>query len=264
MIEILTNAKGDLREKPIPSAVNPSLDALDYFHIEIVLASKANKEKLVDLAQYGVAAKSAFMVARAPYYRAFSCALPRVYMREGVAIKLREVNEILEPYGVELLAWDGYRPIALQQELWNHFVERGKAALPGAREEELVQFAGQYCSDPRRFDPSDYQTWPVHNTGGAIDLTLRLRSDGQELFMGGIFDDADEISWTRHYEDDRHTSQSALEARRNRRLLYHAMCAAGFENYHYEWWHYDMGTQMWAMNRGANSRAYYGRAELPA
>lgn len=264
MIETLTtNAKGDFRKQPIGKRAD-SRTALDYHSFAIDLESKGNQEKLVDLAQNGVACQSAYAKAMAPYHCAFASALPTVYVREGIAIKLQEVNNLLRPYEVEILALDGYRPIALQKELWDYFIEKGRQASAEASDEELVRFAGQYCSDPRQFDPSNYRTWPVHNTGGAIDLTLRRLAEGQELFMGGIFDDADEISWTRHYEDERHTSESAQEARRNRRLLYHSMCAAGFENYHYEWWHYDLGTQMWAMHRGKNSHAYYGRAELPA
>lgn len=263
MIEVLTNAKGDFRKQPIGKLAEDGT-ALDYHSFAIDLDSKNNQEKLVDLVKHGIACNAAYARAMAPYHCAFRTALPTVYIREGVAIKLLEVNTMLRSYGAEILALDGYRPIALQKELWDYFIRKGKQALPQASDEEIVRFAGQYCSDPRKFDPSDFRTWPVHNTGGAIDLTLRWLVDGQELFMGGIFDDADEISWTRYYEDEKYTSESAQEARRNRRLLYHSMRAAGFENYHYEWWHFDLGTQMWAMNQGKNNRAYYGRAELPA
>src|SRR6516164_10261598 len=216
MAEVLEDLTYDFRDKPIVKISGPSLSALDYHQVPIALASPANQEKLVDLACSGIGRKSVYAIAQAPYHKAFSHALATVYVREGVANKLAEVNRILTPYSVELLVWDGYRPLALQKELWNYFISKAKEVLPGAREEELDRFAGQYCSDPRQFDPSDYRTWPVHNSGGAIDLTLRRLADGQELFMGGIFDDADEISWTRHYEDERHTSESAREARRNR------------------------------------------------
>lgn len=243
---------------------NSSLSALDYHDVEIDLAGKFNQEKLVDVASFGVASNSAYARAIAPYYKTFASALKKVFVREGVAQKLVEVNKLLNSYGVELLVLDGYRPIALQKELWNHFIKIGEATIPNATDEQLVRFAGQFASDPRVFDPNNFRTWPVHNTGGAIDLTLRNLKDGQELFMGGIFDDADVVSSTRYYENPTHTSQSATEARRNRRLLYHAMCAVGFANYHHEWWHYDLGTQMWVMHGGNSRCAYYGRADLTA
>ncbi len=80
--------------------------------------------------------------------------------------------------------------------------------------------------------------------------------------MGSIFDDAASVSGTCYFEKRRHKSQSALEARRNRRLLVHAMEEAGFANYPGEWWHFDFGTQMWVMNGGHNCSAFYGRTEL--
>lgn len=253
----------DFRDMAIPPA-GASKTALDYHLIEIDLAGSLNRQQLVDLKSYGIACKSAYARPVAPYYRAFSSAIASVHTREAVADKLVEVNRILLPYRYELLALDGFRSIDLQRELWEHFIQKGRECMPDAREAELVHFAGKFCSDPRHFDPNDFRTWPVHNTGGAIDLTMRSLEDGQEAFMGGIFDDADGISSTRFFEDSALTSQSAFEARRNRRLLYHAMHAVGFSSYQHEWWHYDLGTQMWVMNGGHVCNAWYGRAELNA
>ena len=83
--------------------------------------------------------------------------------------------------------------------------------------------------------------------------------------MGSIFDDDAEVSHTDYFETARNTAQSSseLEARGNRRILYWAMKSVGFENYHYEWWHYDYGNQMWLMNRGDRSsdEAFWGPAQ---
>lgn len=253
----------DLCDRPIPQ-LRAAKTALDYHTIRISLRGKRNSEPLVDAQSYRVAASSAYAQPIAPYYRSFPAALPQVYVRRSVAERLAQVNELLQPYGCEVLCLDGFRPIELQRDLWDHFIEKGREALTDPTDEDLVRFAGQFCSDPRGFDKNDWRTWPVHNTGGAIDLTLRSLSTGQELFMGSIFDDADAISATRHFENSALTSQSALEARRNRRLLYHAMVAVGFANYPHEWWHYDLYTQMWVMNGGHDCKAAYGRATLPA
>jgi D-alanyl-D-alanine dipeptidase len=134
--------------------------------------------------------------------------------------------------------------------------------LPEASNEDLEKYAVLFCSDPTLYDPKNPQTWPVHITGGAIDLTMRSLDDKQEAFMGGIFDDADQISFTAYYEASDLTSQSALEARYNRRLLYHAMHICGFQNKPEEWWHFDYGTQMWIANGNLSGKALYGRAEL--
>ncbi len=249
----------DLRTIKIPNNVDGKT-ALDYHQIEIDIKGALNSEALVELSAYGVATKSIYARPEAPYYHSFQTALKTVCVRESVAKKLAEVNKLLFDYDVELLALDGYRPIQLQQELWDHFIQTAKETLTNASDEELTKFAGQFCSDPRGYREDDFRTWPVHNTGGAIDLTLRHKQDKQELFMGSIFDDADSISSTTFFEKTALTSQSAQEARRNRRLLYHAMISTGFANYHHEWWHFDFGTQMWVMNGGHNCAAHYGRA----
>lgn len=251
----------DLREHPLPP-IEAQKTALDYHQIRISVTGRLNKEPLVDVGEYGIASRSAYARAHAPYYRSFESSLGQVLVRETVAEKLRRVNDLLRPYGAEVLTLDGFRPIDLQHDLWNHFIEQGKTQLENPTEEELTRFAGQFCSDPRGFDKNDFRTWPVHNTGGAIDLTLRSVYDGHELFMGSIFDDADGVSSTRHFETAGLTSQSAIEAKRNRRLLFHAMTAVGFANYAHEWWHFDFGTQMWVMNGGHKCAARYGRTEL--
>jgi D-alanyl-D-alanine dipeptidase len=251
----------DLRSQEIPP-LRQAGTALDYHTIPIDFTNKLIKEPLVKLSDFGIASRSAYARANAPYYRAFDCALPDVYVRETLAKKMSKVNELLKDKNMELLALDGFRSIELQLELWNHFIARGRAILEHPSEQGLVEFAGTYCSDPRGFDKNDYRTWSTHNTGGAIDLTLQSISDQQELFMGSIFDDADSISSTRYFENLELVSQSAIEARANRRVLYHAMVSQGCTNYHHEWWHFEYGTQMWIMNGGEATAALYGRAEL--
>ncbi len=242
-----------------------SNSALNYHQIEIDLEGKTNKEPLVDLSLYKVAVHSAYASSDPPYFKPFANALKSVYMRESAARLLSLVNEKLKKYDVEIFALDGFRPIALQKDIWNYFIKQGEETLKHPSDADLVQFAGTYCSDPRHFDPGNWRTWPVHNTGGAVDLTLRTISDGKTLFMGSSFDQADEISATDFFERDLVSMQSKreIEARENRRLLYHAMIEAGFVNYPHEWWHYDYGTQMWVKNGNKKAPALYGRAELP-
>lgn len=263
MTDLLTKIKGDFRNQPIlATKVDPSV--LDYYQIGIDVNGPLNQEGLVNLSSHGIAFSSVYARARPPYYRSFAEALPTVWVRKTVADKLIEVNQILLPYEMEVFVLDGYRPIVLQKELWNHFIDQGRRELGDVPENQLVRFAEQYCSDPRKFDPRDPKSWPVHNTGGAIDLTLRYLDDGQAVFMGGMFDDAHAVSSTRFYENLEHSSQSAVEAQRNRRLLYHSMCAVGFASYDHEWWHFDYGTQMWVIYGGHDCLAYYGRIDVPS
>lgn len=251
----------DLREKPIPDQ-SSGKSALDYGQISIDLTSETNKEPLVDVQEYGIAARSYYSRANPPYYKAFKTALELVFVRDGVAQMLVKANNELVDYGLELVIYDGFRPIALQQELWNYFMDRAREKMPGAPEGALREFAGQFVSDPTSYPEDDANRCPVHNTGGAVDLTIRSLYDKGELFMGSIFDDSDPISFTRHFESESLTSETAKEARRNRRLLYHVMTNAGFINYPLEWWHFDYGTQMWVMNGNLPGPALYGRAKL--
>ncbi|MBP6594007.1 MAG: D-alanyl-D-alanine carboxypeptidase family protein [Candidatus Obscuribacter sp.] len=236
--------------------------ALDYHQIPIDLDSKGNQEPLVKVSDYGIKSRSAYAHKLAPYHHSFTKALPVPLLRETVATKLAQVNSQIKSYGVELLVLDGFRPIELQQELWDHFIEIARQIMPDAKDQELVAYVGQYWSDPRHFKEDDYRTWPTHNTGGAVDLTLQDVDTGQDLFMGSVFDDVDSVSSTRYFEDLTMTSLSALEARKNRRLLYHAMTSSGFLNYHHEWWHFDYGTQMAIMNGSQETIASYGRATI--
>lgn len=263
------STKKDCRDKfqdlPIPSPVVKKT-ALDYGSISFDKEHKLVNDSLVSASKFGLANLSYYAredLINPPYYKSFGSAPKQVYIRENVAEKLRAVNQNLEPLGIELCLLDGWRPIELQKELWQHFLARAKEHLDNPSEDECIRYAGEYCSNPDRFKIDDSRTWPTHSTGGAIDLLLRSISNKEYLFFGSVFDDASKISYTNHFELNLPTTVSELEAQKNRRILYWSMSEQGFVNYPLEWWHFDLGTQMWAMNSSeANLKAYYGFIEL--
>ena len=272
--------ESDFRDKPIPWHAHPAT-ALDYENVPVDLGDPLSGEALVDPIECGVAGSGYYARTdglNAPYYRRFVSATERIFCRRSVAERLSEANERLLSLGVELFVLNGYRSLAVQRELWDFYIEKGRETLDDPTEANCVVFAGEYCSDPREFDHSDPRTWPTQITGGAVDLTLRICKTGEFLFMGGVFDDPDDVSHTAHFEkiSAEHTSRrkelplSFVEALRNRRLLYWAMREAGFANYPYEWWHYDWGTQFWVSNWDASAdgsprltSAWYGPTEMP-
>ena len=264
-----TATKVDYRDKPIPLRQENAASALDYHTVPIDFTNPLFNEPLVSASSHKLAAASYYAredALNAPYYRKFATSLADVWLRASVAEKLGQVNCGLAPYNAELLLFDGYRPISLQQELWDHFINQAKLSLDNPTEEECVRFAGLYCSDPRGYRDDDYRTWPTHNTGGAVDLALRSSASHELLFFGGVFDDASDLSFTDYFECRVNSADSAsiVEARRNRRLLYWAMNEHGFANYAYEWWHFDFGTQMAIANANLqDKKAVYGRAALP-
>jgi D-alanyl-D-alanine dipeptidase len=269
----------DYREKPIPWRTNPPT-SIDYHNVPLDPNDPRRNEELIDLADLGIASSGYYSRSdglNAPYYQGFAVAQEQVLCRRSVAELLTNVNERLSPLGIELLVLNGYRSLEMQRVLWEFFLAQGRERVASPSESDCIAFAGTYCSDPRNFDKSDSHTWPAHITGGAVDLTLRIRRTGESLFMGGIFDDPAELSHTAYYEKlgdelaarGRQLPLSHREALRNRRLLYWSMKEAGFVNYPYEWWHFDWGTQAWVRNWDTPSDqaeqplcAWYGPADI--
>lgn len=267
----------DYREDPIPRPIG-TVSTRDYGRVPVDLSCPEACEPLADAVKHGLAAESQYARSDGlndPYRTRFASAPNSVFVRTSVIDKLIHVNGLLAPYGVELFLWDGYRRIATQRELWAFFMLEAGKQLGDVSHDEKVLFASTFASDPSRFNSSDPTTWPIHSTGGAIDLTLKRKNAPELLYMGGIYDDPSDVSFTCFYErklqqavsgSERMTASDAA-ALRNRRLLYHSMRAADFTNYASEWWHFDWGTQMWALLKNLeepslNQFALYGTTEL--
>ena len=249
----------DYRDKPISASESTTTSRADTGR-DFVVDAKVDQEILVGLDGYGVASESFYARTdglNAPYFKRLKGSLPTVELRRGVAERLQKVNADLEPFGVELFVLDGFRPLALQQQIWDFFMRLAREKLGATADDgALANFAARYASDPRPFDPDKPASWPLHTTGAAVDLTLRNRATKETLFMGGIFDDPSTLSDVDHFERRNLVSWSAREAMRNRRLLYWSMAEVGFVNYQPEWWHYEFGGRNWAMaQKAANGPA---------
>ncbi len=259
----------ELKDKPLPllSQSSKLLTSADYHKEPVNLKAAKSNEKLVPIDSFNIAGESYYARTdklNAPYYRSFASAPKKILLRLTAAQKLQELNAKLAPLGLELFVFDGFRPVSCQKDLWQYFLNQAKRALPKGSEAEQIAYASRYCSNPSRYKSTDSTTWPTHCTGGAVDLTLRRKATGELLYMGSIFDDDAEVSHSDYFEISKGKAQaSELEARGNRRLLYWAMKSVGFENYHYEWWHYDYGNQMWLMNKGdkGSAEAFWGPAQ---
>lgn len=131
--------------------------------------------------------------------------LAKAYLRKSVAEKLSRVQEALEKRGLGLKIWDAYRPLPVQQILWD--------LVPDER----------YVADPKKGS--------VHNRGAAVDVTL-VNAQGEELAMPTIFDDFTEKA----HLDCEDLPQEVLA---NREILIAAMVAEGFSPLATEWWHFN-------------------------
>lgn len=169
---------------------------------------------------------------------------PSIMARKTVCMLLHEAEALL-PDGYHFRIYDAYRPIPVQQFLYNRTRAEKAAANPGKSNEEIDRIT-QLCSS---FPSYNILLPSLHNSGGAVDLTI-IGSDGEPLDMGCDFDEFTDRAWTGYYEDYGKGAGISEKARDNRRLLYNVMIAAGFTNFPSEWWHYDYGDEKWAQFTG--------------
>lgn len=168
-----------------------------------------------------------------------------IYIRESI---LKKLNFILTqlPEEYSFLIFDGFRTIETQYSLFEHIYNEQKRLHPEHSDEEIFQRTKRFVSHP-----DDANRYPVllHNSGGAIDLTLCV--NGTPLDMGTLFDEVSPLSQTNWFDqiqkESSHFSEKKwTEIQKNRRLLFNSMKLAGFVNYSPEWWHYDLGDCLWA------------------
>ena len=133
--------------------------------------------------------------------------LPRVFLHRETARALQRVQRDLQKRGLGLKVWDAYRPLSVQQKMWNLI-----------RDE-------RYVSNPARNKGR-------HTRGTAVDVTL-VDKLGRELPMPSDFDD---FSGRAH----RDYRGGTAEQRRNRQMLQSVMERYGFVPFPTEWWHFDL------------------------
>lgn len=182
-------------------------------------------------------------------------AVPECFVREGVYRRLLAVARGLPP-GIGLVVLDGWRPWRVQQYLFDTLFEMMRSRYPESDETALMARTREFVAMPSRapLAPSP------HLTGGAVDVTL-CDADGLMLEMGSQFDEASPASHSDYLERLAAPDAQQHDARTRRRVLYHAMRGAGFTNLPSEWWHYDLGNQLWA-HYGGHPQAHYGPAAL--
>lgn len=131
----------------------------------------------------------------------------RVFIQKPVALALDAIQKELQPLGLGLKVFDGYRPLSVQKIFW--------ALVPDAR----------YVMPPSQGSN--------HNRGAAVDVTIIDLATGKELFMPSSFDDLTERAH-RIY-----TKMDSREAQLNCKFLELIMEKHGFIGFPTEWWHFD-------------------------
>jgi D-alanyl-D-alanine dipeptidase len=170
------------------------------------------------------------------------------YVRAGVLDRLVHAETEL-PGGVRLLVVEGYRPPETQVKIFEAYSAELRLLHPRWDAAAVRVAASRYVA-PLEVAP--------HCAGAALDLTL-VGADGVELDMGTPEGATPEESDGACYFA---AANIGASARRNRKLLEHAMTAAGFVNYPTEWWHWSYGDRYWALRNGV-AAASYAPVEAP-
>ncbi|MEB3333213.1 MAG: M15 family metallopeptidase [Synechococcaceae cyanobacterium] len=131
---------------------------------------------------------------------------PRALLRCPVALALQQVQQDLAGEGLALKIWDAYRPLPVQQRMWDRIRDPRYVSDPAAN-------AGR------------------HTRGTAVDVTL-VTSLGQQLPMPSDFDEFSERARAEPPTGSPEQVRNALRLRR-------AMERRGFVVFPSEWWHFD-------------------------
>lgn len=142
------------------------------------------------------------------------------------------------PDGYQLQVKEAWRPIWVQERLWEISFGRLRDGRPDLTDEELRTENARFTAPP--------DGAPPHSTGGTVDLVLL--KDGEPTDMEWGFNQPGAGSRTAHPVGD--------DARRYRDILGQAMDAAGFINYPQEWWHWSYGDRYWAFQTSAEVTLY--------
>ena len=129
------------------------------------------------------------------------------YLHKDATVQLLCVQEDLRSRSLGLKVFDAYRPLSVQQKMWDLIHDE------------------RYVSNPA-------VNGGRHTRGTAVDVTL-VDSQGNKLDMPTDFDD---------FTDKAHQDYSDLSEsqKNNRALLREVMEKYGFEPYPFEWWHFDL------------------------
>jgi D-alanyl-D-alanine dipeptidase len=130
----------------------------------------------------------------------------RACLQRDAATALVKVQQELAAQGLGLKIFDAYRPLSVQQRMWDLIHDDRYVSNPAIN-------AGR------------------HTRGTAVDLTLVDR-DGKDLPMPTPFDDFTERA-------HRDAPGIPADAAHNAKRLEAAMVKQGFLPYPFEWWHFD-------------------------
>jgi D-alanyl-D-alanine dipeptidase len=265
--DVSARLKHVFSEMPIPTLQLPEDWNEALASVEFAVGDARSLEPLVSLQRLGISGRS-FYARRdgknPPYHRPLPGAQLQLKARRSVGARLAQAEMNLRPFGLRLHVFDAFRGLETQSALWAFHFEAFRSQNPTLSIADLEAQTHDLVHDPRGFDPTLPASWPLHATGGAVDLTLATLA-GRPLDLGTPFDDPSRAAESAFFEEK--LAEGAINVRDSRlvarRILYWTLREAGFANYPNEWWHYDYGDQMYVYTRRLlgepdPQRAWYG------
>ncbi len=131
---------------------------------------------------------------------------PAAYVRRELIPQLEAVQKELAKQGLGLKIYDGYRPLPVQQKMWDLIHDERFVSNPAVNEGR-------------------------HTRGTAVDVTL-VDKRGRPLPMPSDFDEFSSRAAVSYHG-------GTTQERRNRDLLQNVMTRHGFLSFSHEWWHFD-------------------------
>lgn len=248
----------------MPRSSLPELPPLLFMHRELPIVESCEPLVPIPVAHFARFDPHPYVALGAPYGQASPWQL-----RQGVLRALEEAQFVLAEChpGWRFKLFDAWRPLAVQAFMvWREFVQQAQFLGESLPEVDSPQALQQQAPDIyARLAGRVFEFWslpeedplcpPPHSTGAAVDLTL-VDAAGQEVSMGSPIDEVSPRSWPDHFAGIQTSGAQAFHA--HRECLNAVMTAAGFCRHPNEWWHFSLGDQMWAWQRG-EAAARYGR-----
>jgi D-alanyl-D-alanine dipeptidase len=138
--------------------------------------------------------------------KVYDCA--ECFLRYKTVKALIAANNDFIKKGYKIKLYDCYRPLSIQQKMW-----------------EIVSNP-EYVADPKKGS--------IHNRGGAVDISL-VDLNGKEVDMGTSFDFFGK-------EASHNYTEFSKKILSNRKFLKKGMINNGFNSFDSEWWHYNLKT----------------------
>lgn len=195
---------------------------------------------------------------------------PVIFLRRATMNMYLEARKIMLSLGYDILVYDGWRSLTLQENLFWHYFKQFTVArfnmqesFVSAKSPQEIRASFNRLPEALRLSMKEanriYVSWPSsdplspspHSTGGSIDVWPY--KNGRPLNLGVPFDWMDDKAGAfyhlktgrrKFFDDD----DGAVC--HNRNMLLYAMTKAGFSCYGPEIWHFNYGNQMDSLVKG--------------